>query len=300
MPSHEYHRARLSSMPLSNVTPPAVVPPPLAPVRTLAVTGGKGGVGKTNLSVNLATALAALGKRTLLLDADLGLANVDVLLGLTPRHTIADLVSGRCELQDVLIEGPGGLLVVPAASGRRHMAELAPAQHAGLVNVFNDLERELDCMVVDTAAGITDSVLTFCQAAQDVLVVVCDEPASITDAYALIKVLSRERGVGRVHVIANMVRNAAEGRGLYDKLARVCERFLGDISLNYLGAVPQCDWLRMAVQRQQPVVKAYPSSPSARAIADIARCAARWQAPTVPRGSVEFFVDRMIRRGAVA
>ena len=295
MPSHEYHR-----VPLSSLTPPAVVPPTLAPVRTLAVTGGKGGVGKTNLSVNLATALAALGKRTLLLDADLGLANVDVLLGLTPRHTIADLVSGRCELQDVLIEGPDGLLVVPAASGRRHMAELAPAQHAGLVNVFNDLERELDCMVVDTAAGITDSVLTFCQAAQDVLVVVCDEPASITDAYALIKVLSRERGVGRVHVIANMVRNAAEGRGLYDKLARVCERFLGDISLNYLGAVPQCDWLRMAVQRQQPVVKAYPSSPSARAIADIARYAARWQAPTVPRGSVEFFVDRMIRRGAVA
>ncbi|WP_407351626.1 P-loop NTPase [Luteimonas sp. R10] len=274
--------------------------PAMHPIRTLAITGGKGGVGKTNVSVNLAVALAELGKRTLLLDADLGLANVDVLLGLSPRYTLADLVSGRCGLEDVLIEGPAGLLVVPAASGRRHMAELRPAEHVGLVNVFSDLERELDVMVVDTAAGITDSVLTFCQAAQDAAIVVCDEPASITDAYALIKVLSRERGVNRVQVIANMVRSQNEGRGLYDKLSRVCERFIGDVSLNYLGAVPQCDWLRLAVQRQQAVVRAYPASPSARALGEIARRASRWQAPAAPRGNVEFFVERMIRQGAPA
>ncbi|NZA27882.1 P-loop NTPase [Luteimonas sp. SJ-92] len=274
--------------------------PAMQPIRTLAVTGGKGGVGKTNVSVNLAVALAELGKRTLLLDADLGLANVDVLLGLSPQYTLADLVSGRCSLEQVLIEGPAGLLVVPAASGRRHMAELRPAEHVGLVNVFSDLERDLDVMVVDTAAGITDSVLTFCQAAQDAAIVVCDEPASITDAYALIKVLSRERGVNRVQVIANMVRSQNEGRALYDKLSRVCERFIGDVSLNYLGAVPQCDWLRLAVQRQQAVVRAYPASPSARALSEIARRASRWQAPAAPRGNVEFFVERMIRQGAPA
>ena len=276
------------------------VPPALNPVRTLAVSGGKGGVGKTNVSANLAIALSELGKRTLLLDADLGLANVDVLLGLSPRHTLADLVAGRCSLDEVVLEGPSGVLIVPAASGRRHMAELRPAEHAGLVNVFNDLQRELDMLVVDTAAGITDSVLTFCQAAQDTLVVVCDEPASITDAYALIKVLARERGVGQVQVVANMVRSPQEGRGLYDKLSRVCERFIGDVSLNYLGAVPQCDWLRMAVQRQQAVVRAYPARPSARALTEIARRTARWQAPAAPRGHVEFFVERMLRQGVPA
>ena len=279
-------------------TPPA--PGAFHPVRVIAITGGKGGVGKTNVSVNLAVSLAEMGKRTLLMDADLGLANVDVLLGLSPKFTLADLVAGRCGLEDVLLEGPEGVLVVPASSGFRHMAELAPAEHVGLVNVFSELQRALDFMVVDTAAGITDSVLTFCQAAQDTVVVVCDEPASITDAYALIKVLARERGLDRVHVIANMVRDPNEGRKLYEKLARVCERFLGDVALHYLGAVPQDDWLRRAVQRQQPVVKAYPGSPSARAIAEIARMTARWQPPLGARGNVEFFVERLIQRGVAA
>ncbi|MBD7924347.1 P-loop NTPase [Xanthomonas sp. CFBP 8703] len=294
MPSRDYANLT-NAFPLS-----ATRSEPLGPVRTIAVTGGKGGVGKTNISVNLSMALADMGKRTLLLDADLGLANVDVLLGLTPKFTLADLVAGRCTLEEVLIDMPNGLMVVPAASGRRHMAELPPAQHVGLVNVFSELKRELDVMIIDTAAGITDSVLTFCQAAQDAVVVVCDEPASITDAYALIKVLSRERGVDRVQIVANMVRDLNEGRLLYDKLSRVCEKFLGDVSLNYLGCVPQDDWLRLAVQRQQPVVKAYPSSPSAQAIAEIARRTSRWQAPTVPRGNVEFFVERIIQRGVAA
>ncbi len=294
MQSRDYAKLT-NAFPLS-----ATRPEPLGPVRTIAVTGGKGGVGKTNLSVNLSMALADMGKRTLLLDADLGLANVDVLLGLTPRYTLADLVAGRCTLEESIIDMPNGLMVVPAASGRRHMAELAPGQHVGLINVFSELERDLDVMVIDTAAGITDSVLTFCQAAQDAVVVVCDEPASITDAYALIKVLSRERGVDRVQIVANMVRDPNEGRLLYDKLGRVCEKFLGDVSLNYLGCVPQDDWLRLSVQRQQPVVKAYPASPSAQAIAEIARRTARWQAPTAPRGNVEFFVERMIRPGVAA
>jgi len=269
---------------------------PAGPVRTIAVTGGKGGVGKTNISANLAVALAGMGKRTLLLDADLGLANIDVVLGLHPKHTLADLVAGRATLEEVIIEGPNGVLVVPAASGRRHMAELQPAEHIGLVNVFSELERDLDVMIIDTAAGITDSVLTFCQAAQDTVVVVCDEPASITDAYALIKVLSRERGVDRVQVVANMARDPNEGRALYEKLVRVCEKFLIDVSLNYLGCVPQDDWLRLSVQRQQPVVKLYPSAPASLAIQEIARRTARWQAPTVARGGVEFFLERILQQ----
>lgn len=274
--------------------------PRLGPVRTIAITGGKGGVGKSTLAVNLAVALGGLGQRTLLLDADLGLANVDVLLGLQPQATLAELIAGRCGIDDILVEGPNGILVLPAASGKRALAQLSTAENIGLVNVVSSLQHALDVLVVDTAAGLSDCVLTFCQASQEVVLVVCDEPASITDAYALIKVLARERGIARVHVVANMVRDANEGRGLYNKLLRVCERFLADISLNHLGSIPQDDWLRLAVQRQQPVVKAYPSSPSALAITQIASQTARWQPPVAGHGGVEFFYERLLTQGVPA
>ena len=272
-----------------------------APVRVLAVASGKGGVGKTNVSVNLATALAALGERVMLLDADFGLANVDVLLGLAPKQTLADVVAGRAALDDVILPGPRGLKIVPSASGKRHMAEMSPAQHAGIVQAVSAFDGELDTLVVDTAAGINDAVLTFCQAAQEVLVVVCDEPASITDAYALIKVLSRERGLHRAHVLANMVRSPVEGRALYDKLARVVERFLPEMSLAFLGAIPQDEALRRAVQKQKPVVEASPSAAAAAAFREIAGRIHRWGRPSTPRGHVEFFAERMLAgRGARA
>ena len=267
------------------------------PVRVIAVASGKGGVGKTSVSVNLATALVNAGQRTLLLDTDLGLANVDVMLGLTPRHTLADVFADRCELRDTVIEAANGLMVVPAASGKRHMTELLPSQHIGLVHAFSQLDLDLDVMVVDNAAGIADGVLTFCQAAQDVIVVVCDEPASVTDAYALIKVLSRDRGVSRLQVLANQVQSPAEGRQLFEKLQRVSGRFL-DVTLNYLGAIPRDEWLRRAVQRQEAVVDAFPSAPSAVAFRDIARRSRQWQSPPGARGHVEFFLERLVTPGA--
>ena len=263
------------------------------PVRVIAVASGKGGVGKTSVSVNLATSLQNAGQRTLLLDTDLGLANVDVMLGLSPRFTLADVFAGRCELADTLLEGPNGLLVVPAASGKRHMTELTPAQHIGLVHAFSQLDVPIDVMIIDNAAGISDSVLTFCQAAQDVIVVVCDEPASVTDAYALIKVLSRERGVTRVQVLANQVGHPSEGRQLYDKLERVTSKFL-DVTLNYLGAIPRDEWLRRAIQRQEAVVDAFPAAPASMAFREIAKRAEKWQTPAGPRGHVEFFMERLI------
>jgi flagellar biosynthesis protein FlhG len=270
------------------------------PLQVIAVTGGKGGVGKTTVSVNLAVALAQSGRRTLLLDADLGLANVDVLLGLTPRFTLADVVDGRCCIEDTVLEGPHGLAVVPAASGRRRMAELGAAEHIGLVRAFSELKRDLDVMIVDTAAGISDSVQTFAQAAQEVIVVVCNEPASITDAYALIKLLSHDRGVKRVQVLPNMVRNLAEGRELFTKLVRVTDRFL-DVTINLLSAIPYDDWMRRAIQRQQTVVDAYPASTSARALRAVAQRIEQWSAPTGPSGNVEFFVERLVAsQGAMA
>ncbi|QSX80065.1 MinD/ParA family protein [Agrilutibacter solisilvae] len=265
----------------------------------IAVASGKGGVGKTSVSINLAASLVNAGQRTLLLDTDMGLANVDVMLGLAPRFTLADVFAGRCELQDTILQGPNGLLIVPAASGKRHMTELLPQQHVGLVHAFSQLEVPLDVMVVDNAAGIADGVLTFCQAAQDVVVVVCDEPASVTDAYALIKVLSRERGVTRVQVLANQVQNPIEGRQLFEKLERVTSRFL-DVTLNYLGAIPRDEWLRRAIQRQEAVVDAFPSSPSALAFRDIARRARQWQSPPGARGHVEFFLERLVARATAA
>ena len=168
------------------------------------MTGGKGGVGKTNVSVNLSMALADLGRRVMLMDADLGLANVDVLLGLTPKRTLADVIAGECDLRDVLLQGPGGIRIVPAASGTQSMVSLTPMQHAGLIQAFSDISENLDVLVIDTAAGIGDAVVSFVRAAQEILVVVCDEPTSITDAYALIKLLNRDHGISRFRVLANM------------------------------------------------------------------------------------------------
>ena len=269
------------------------------PVRVVAVASGKGGVGKTNVSVNLSVALAEMGRRVMLLDADLGLANIDVLLGLQPRFTLSDVLEGRCGLEDTFLDGPLGITVVPAASGKRRMAELSFSEHAGLIRAFSSMDREIDAMVVDTAAGISGSVCNFAEAAQEVIVVVCNEPTSITDAYALIKVLSREHGVERVQVLANSVRSQHEGRELYEKLSRVSERFL-DVTLGYMGAVPYDDWLRRAVQRQQAVMQAYPSSPSSAALRGVARRLEQLALPDGPRGNLEFFVERLVAAGGRA
>lgn len=263
-----------------------------APVRVIAVSSGKGGVGKTNVSVNLALAFCQSGKRTLLLDADLGLANVDVLLGLHPRYNLLHVLEGRCTLEEVVVSGPAGLKIIPAASGIQRMAELSAAEHGGLIRAFSDLSDDLEVLVVDTAAGISDSVVSFARACHEVLVVVCDEPASITDAYALIKVLSRE-GHGRFRILANMARSLDEGRALYAKLERVTERFL-DVTLEYAGCVPHDEYLRKAVQRQQAVVEAYPNSRSAAAFKKLAGAADKW--PTAPgaAGHLQFFFERLL------
>jgi flagellar biosynthesis protein FlhG len=176
------------------------------PVKVIAVTGGKGGVGKTTVSANLAVAIAAQGRDVMLVDADFGMANVDVVLGLHTRFHLGHVVSGECLLEDAIVTGPHGLQIVPAASGIKRMANLTDAEQAGIIRAFSDLYHRVETLVVDTAAGLHDSVLTFSQAAHHVVVVVCDEPASITDAYALIKVLSREHGVQRFQILANQTR----------------------------------------------------------------------------------------------
>ncbi|MFB4204175.1 Flagellum site-determining protein YlxH [wastewater metagenome] len=267
------------------------------PVKVVAVASGKGGVGKTNVSVNLASALAREGRGVMLFDADLGLANVDVLLGLSPKRNLAHVLDGEAGLEEVLLEGPEGIHIVPASSGTQRMAELSGAEHAGLIRSFSELAVDLDYLFVDTAAGISDSVMSFARAAREVLVVVCDEPSSLTDAYALIKVLNRDHGVQRFHMVANRVPGPREGQNLYGKLARVLDRFL-DVTLEYLGAVPEDDRLRAAVQRQRAVVSMYPSCPSARAFQALAARLEQWPLPSRADGQLEFFVERVIRYGS--
>jgi flagellar biosynthesis protein FlhG len=269
-----------------------------SPVQVIAVTGGKGGVGKTTVAVNLAAALAARGKQVMLLDGDLGLANVDVFLGLTPRLTLADVLAGNCTLEEILLDAPQGFKVVPAASGIAELAELDTLTHLGLVRAFGDITSKVDVMVIDTAPGIAGSVLQFSQAAQQVLVVLCDEPASLTDGYALIKILSRDHGVKQFRVVVNQVRGRGMGQALFQRFERVATRFLS-VELDYVGEIPEDSFLRRSIREQRPVVSAYPSAPASVALKTLAQRADNWPVADGPRGNVEFFVERLIKRPAV-
>lgn len=268
------------------------------PVRVIAVTGGKGGVGKTNVSVNLSAALAASGRKVMLLDADLALANVDVLLGLRTHYNLSHVLSGERTLEEVIIEGPSGMRIVPASSGITKMSELSSVEHAGLIRAFSELGQDIDVLMIDTAAGISNCVTAYTCAAQEVIVVVCDEPASITDAYALIKVLNRDHGVFRFRILANMVHNVQEGRDLFSKLMKVADRFL-DVTLDYMGFIPYDEYVRKAVQRQKCVIEAYPRSKAAVAFKNLANKADNWPVPTVAGGHLEFFVERLVQANRV-
>ncbi len=264
------------------------------PVRVIAVTGGKGGVGKTNISVNLGVAWAELGRRVMLLDADLGLANIDVVLGLHAEHNLSHVMSGERTLEEIMVTGPKGMKVIPGASGMQHMAELSPAEHAGLIHAFSEVANDVDILLIDTAAGISDLVVSFSRAAQEQIVVVCDEPASITDAYAIIKLLNREHGVSRFRILANMVKTVQEGRDLYNKMCRVTDQYL-DVMLTYMGSVPYDEQLRKAVKSQKPVVEAYPRARASQAFKNLARKADNWPVPTGVSGDLQFFVERLIQ-----
>ena len=207
------------------------------PTKVITVASGKGGVGKTNVVANLAIPLARGGQRVMVFDADLGLGNIDILLGLTPRHNISHVLSGEKQLSDVLVRGPQDILVLPASSGVASMASLDVATQARLIDAVSSLDIPLDYLLVDCAAGIAGDVLTFSRAAQDLIVVLSNEPASVADAYALIKVLSKQYGLKRFHLLPNMVRDAREGQALFAKITGVADRYL-DVSLDLLGSIP--------------------------------------------------------------
>lgn len=260
-------------------------------VRVIAVASGKGGVGKTNVSVNLAIALANQNHSVLVMDADLGMANIDVMLGIRPKFDLFHVITGEKSLNDVIVDGPAGISIIPAASGVSRMLDLSITEHAGLIRAFDEISRKVDYLIIDTAAGIAESVVTFSKAAQEVIVVVCDEPASITDAYALIKVLKQDHGVKRFQVLSNMVKDVEHGRRLYSKLAHVAENFL-DISLGYVGSIPNDEKLKEAVRAQTPVITAFPQSPSGIAFQSLGNRISNLPRLPAASGYLEFFIER--------
>ena len=262
-------------------------------IKVMAITGGKGGVGKTNITLNLAIAAAKLGQRVMVLDADLGLANVDVMLGLRVERNLSHVLSGDCTLDEILVVGPRGIKIAPATSGTKSMAELGPHEHAGLIRAFSELQTPIDMMLVDTAAGISDMVVSFSRASQEVVIVVCDEPTSLTDAYALMKILNREHGVFKFKIVANMVRTEREGRELFSKLSKVTGRFL-DVALELVSVVPFDENVRKAVRKQSALVEAYPGSPAAKAIAKLADDVSTWPVPNQAGGHLEFFIENLV------
>lgn len=266
--------------------------------RVIAVASGKGGVGKTNVAANLSIALSGLNRDVMLLDADLSLANIDVLLDLQPKFNLSHVVNGDVDLESTIIDGPGGIRIVPASSGNFSMTDLPNTLHASLINSFAELSRQPDILIVDTAAGIADNVARYVQAAQEAIVVVCDDPSSITDAYALIKVFSRHYGVGKFHVVTNQTKNQFEGRQLFAKIQRVSDLYL-DVVLRHLGNVPSDDYLRHAVQEQRAVVSAYPNSVSGKAFTDIAKKIDRLKICEDRSGGIQFFFERLMKNGNV-
>jgi len=271
--------------------------PAPSPINVMAITSGKGGVGKTNIAVNLAVSLAEQGRDVVLLDADLGLANVDIALGLKPKYDLSHVISGERSLEEIVVQGPKGISIVPASSGISSMTNLSPTEQAGLIRSFGELSMPVDTLIVDIGAGIDLNVQAFSSACQTVIVVLCDEPTSITDAYALMKVLNAQCGIKKFELLANMVDSDAQARALYGKVCRVSDRFL-DVHLGYLGAIPRDNYLRKAVQQQGPVVQLYPRSPSAQAFGKLATDVDREFLGQDSYGGLGFFVERLIQGGA--
>jgi len=237
--------------------------------RVISVTSGKGGVGKTNVSINLAYALAALGRRVYLLDADLGLANVDVLLNLTPTYTLDDVLAGEKELRDIVVDGPGNIKVLPSSTGVVEMAELDEERQTRLLEKLRELDESIDYLIIDTGAGIASNVLRFNVCADEIILVVTPEPSSMTDAYSVIKVMASRYDIRSFNLLANSLDSPKEGDRVFERLQKVTRDFL-QLELNYLGGIPRDPKLIRAVRSQRPLLEMFPDSPAAKSIKALA------------------------------
>lgn len=237
--------------------------------RVIAVTSGKGGVGKTNLALNLAIAMAQSGLRVVLFDADMGLANVDIIMGLTPKYNLYHVIRKEKEIKDILISGPKGLRIIPGGSGIFEMANLSEEELKRVITELAKLDGDADYMVIDTGAGISNNVISFVLSADEIIVVTTPEPTSLTDAYGIIKTVATREAGGKIFAIVNRVSSEAEGIIVGQKLKSVTQRFLG-VELEILGHVIEDRAVEEAVMKQEPFMISYPTSTAARNVAAIA------------------------------
>ena len=270
-----------------------IATPGALPVKIMAISAGKGGVGKSNIAINLSIALAEKGNKVLLLDADLALANIDIMLGLNAPYNISHVLHGVCSLNDILLTGPAGIRIIPAASGSETMTNLGLKGLAGLVDAFNELTETFDYLIIDTAAGISESVLSFIRSAQELVIVMGNEPTSLTDAYALVKIMSTRYEWRHFHIVVNMVRDLREGREWFNKLFRASEQFL-DVHLNYMGAIPFDEKVHEAVKLQQPVIQLYPNSAAAKTFQKLSHYVELWPFRQTIGGNTSFFIERLV------
>ena len=244
-------------------------PLPTRRASVIAVTSGKGGVGKTNIAVNLAIKLASAGKEVVLLDADLGLANADVICNIDLPANLSHVIARRKDLSEVLVKAPGGFRLIGGASGLARMADLTDIDRQRIVTALGELEQQADVILIDTGAGISPNVLAFTRAADHVLIVTTPEPTAITDAYAVVKVISRDQAVRRISLLVNNARNANEARVVHERIAKVARQFLG-VSVFDAGSVPADEQVSAAVRKRVPFVLSAPRSAASHAVAQLA------------------------------
>jgi flagellar biosynthesis protein FlhG len=263
--------------------------------RVIAVTSGKGGAGKTSVSVNLGVALARLGRRTMLADCDVGLANANILLGVESARSIADVARCSRRLEEVVCEGPAGMMLVPGHSGFGMGGGLAADARSELADAFRPYAGEIDTVIVDTGGGMAGEGLSLVAASDLVVIVLGPEPTAFIDAYALLKGLALHHGVSRFAIITNRVGGAAAGQALFDRFERVVEQFL-PVHLDHLGAVPEDPYLRDAVFAKRCCLEAFPSAPASAAFARLASRIAALDVPMTPGGDLFFGLEA--RHGA--
>ena len=237
--------------------------------RVIAVTSGKGGVGKTNVAVNLSVALASRGRRTVLIDLDLGLANADIVFDLTPRYNLSDVLSGRRTIEEVVVEAPGGVLVVPGASGVERLANLAENERMSLLSSFEALHRSADFIILDTGAGISRNTTAFLAAADDILVVTVPEPTAVVDAFAVIKMVASQPDHGNLYSLINMVENRAEAEKVAGGITRTASNLL-NAYVDRIGYVLRDPKVGQAVRRRRPFLQAFPGAVSSGCVRAIA------------------------------
>lgn len=258
----------------------------------IGIASGKGGVGKTTISANIAVTLAERGNNVMLFDADLGLANAQLALGCKAPFNFSHVLAGEKSLKEIIVEGPKGVKLVPGASGIQRLASLSATEVAGIIHSFSELEDELDYFIVDMAAGLSDSVMAFLAACQHRFIVLKNEPSSIADAYATIKVMIQDYSLDNIFVIPNSVLSQNEGRHLYRSINSVIKNFLGG-EVNYLHSISEDEMLLRAIKASQPILSFAPASPAARdfsAVADIVEALPKHDSIS---GGLQFFVERM-------